>query len=309
MVFKNELQIILASCYNKFRWEVVMGRAIKLEILVANAIIEMEKETKQRFISYEQLKSYEKAIVSFLNSNKASSFLLNKTYNFKQLKECYPFFKTHQDNLKRSYLFLGKDKTINDLKTEFRLTLDSSLRVAFVDSDSIKALKTDGVKAFEIEKKYLLDQLPDDLKVIDKKEIRQTYLSFDPEMSIRKEDEEYFLIIKGEGSIKRSRQLKSLSREQFELYFNNRITNLIYKTRYYILIHEGFLTATIDVYHRQLEGLKVAEVEFDSIEMAHSFVPPKWFKEEVTYDVTFRNSCLADYCTQEQMLNFELETK
>jgi CYTH domain-containing protein len=39
----------------------------------------------------------------------------------------------------------------------------------------------------------------------------------------------------------------------------------------------------------------VAEVEFSSIEAAESFIPPEWFREEITHDKSFKNQSLARY--------------
>lgn len=280
-----------------------MKRFIDLEVLVANAIIEIAKETNQRLVTKKQLKRYEQFVIAILNSNQKQVFSPNEKYDFERLTANYPFFKIYQDNSKLEYLFLAKEKTIADLKHQFRSSLDISLLKAFINSSSLKALQIEQGKAFEIERKFLITDLPSHLKVIKKKEIGQTYLSLDPEISIRKEDDEYFLIKKGNGFIKRAKYLEPLSEKQFHLYFNDRITCFIYKTRYYVLIYDGLLTATVDFYHRQLEGLKIAEVEFSNMEMADAFKPPNWFEKEVSNDMMFKNSYLAEYCTMQQMIN------
>lgn len=280
-----------------------MKRVINLVVLAANAIIERENKTNQRFVTHEQLRAYEQSVISILNSDQVDSFSLNKKYDFRQLVVNCPFFKQYQDSFNMEYLFLVKEKTISDLKKRFRSSLAPSLIKAFTDSGSLKALQIEEKQAFEIERKYLVTAFPYDLEGLKKHEISQTYLSFDPEISIRKEDDEYFLIEKGNGIIKRRISLESLSEEQFYLYLKNRITGIIYKTRYYVLIHNGLLMATVDFYHRLLEGLKIIEVEFNNMEMANSFKAPDWFGKEVTYNTAFRNSHLAEYCTMEQIIN------
>ncbi|MFD5187616.1 CYTH domain-containing protein [Streptomyces sp. NPDC058357] len=51
--------------------------------------------------------------------------------------------------------------------------------------------------------------------------------------------------------------------------------------------------ATVDEYDGTLAGLRVAEVEFDSLEEARSFQPPDWFGEEVTGSPAWSNRELA----------------
>ena len=43
----------------------------------------------------------------------------------------------------------------------------------------------------------------------------------------------------------------------------------------------------------KLEGLVMAEVEFESTEDAKSFEPPRWFGEDVTGDDRFSNRKLS----------------
>ena len=47
------------------------------------------------------------------------------------------------------------------------------------------------------------------------------------------------------------------------------------------------------MYTGDLEGLVVAEVEFDSETAAEAFAPPEWFGEDVTEDVRYKNQRLA----------------
>ena len=57
---------------------------------------------------------------------------------------------------------------------------------------------------------------------------------------------------------------------------------IISKKRYEI--PHGAFTIELDIFEKDLEGLVVAEVEFDSVEEANEYVPPHWFGEEVTMD-------------------------
>ncbi|MGW0832968.1 hypothetical protein [Streptomyces prunicolor] len=51
--------------------------------------------------------------------------------------------------------------------------------------------------------------------------------------------------------------------------------------------------ATVDEYDGTLTGLRVVEVEFDSVEEARSFRPPDWFGTELTGDPAWSNRELA----------------
>ena len=49
----------------------------------------------------------------------------------------------------------------------------------------------------------------------------------------------------------------------------------------------------IDVYTSELSPLKVAEVEFASVEESSDFEAPAFFGEEVTEDKSYKNASLA----------------
>jgi adenylate cyclase len=66
----------------------------------------------------------------------------------------------------------------------------------------------------------------------------------------------------------------------------------IEKTRYEIDAGDG-LVIELDVYGGELEGLVVAEVEFDSEEAAEAFTPPDWLGPDVTEDARYKNQRLA----------------
>ena len=67
----------------------------------------------------------------------------------------------------------------------------------------------------EIERKFLVKKLPDNLESYPKKEILQGYLNTSPAIRVRSENEEYFLTYKGSGFIKHSEYNLPLDRENF----------------------------------------------------------------------------------------------
>lgn len=64
------------------------------------------------------------------------------------------------------------------------------------------------------------------------------------------------------------------------------------KTRYYLPLAGG-LTAELDVFHDDLDGLVMVEVEFPNEEARTSFVPPDWFGRDVSQEDWSSNSYLA----------------
>ncbi|SFG62547.1 CYTH domain-containing protein [Lachnospiraceae bacterium C7] len=144
----------------------------------------------------------------------------------------------------------------------------------------------------EIEKKYLLDTIPFDLSSYDKKEISQGYLCTSPVVRIRKSNNKYILTYKGQGLMAREEYNLPLNEEAFNHLIPKVDGLLIKKTRYLIPLEDG-LTAELDVFHDELEPLKLVEVEFSSIDEANSFTPPSWFGEDVTFSNKYHNSNLS----------------
>ena len=67
---------------------------------------------------------------------------------------------------------------------------------------------------------------------------------------------------------------------------------MIHKIRYRIPFGEKH-TIELDVFLDELAPLILAEVEFSTEEEAHRFIPPDWFKEDVTFSPKYHNSALS----------------
>lgn len=144
----------------------------------------------------------------------------------------------------------------------------------------------------EIERKYLIHKLPENLSQYEKKEIEQGYLCTEPVVRIRRSNEKYTLTYKGRGLLMREEYNLPLTQESFE-HLRPKIDGiLISKTRYLIPLTEQ-LTIELDVFSGELEGLLLAEVEFETEEDANRFVPPEWFGEDVTFSTEYHNSTLS----------------
>ena len=148
------------------------------------------------------------------------------------------------------------------------------------------------MKPMEIERKYLIRRLPENLSQYQCKKIAQGYICTNPVVRIRKSDDEYYLTYKGKGLMAREEYNLPLTQEGYEHMLPKIDGRLIEKSRYLIPL-EGKLTAELDIFEGDLAPLVIVEVEFDSLDAANSFIPPEWFGEDVTESRKYHNSNLA----------------
>ena len=148
----------------------------------------------------------------------------------------------------------------------------------------------------EIERKFLVNKLPESLNQYPHIEIEQGYLCTSPTVRIRKAGDVFWLTIK-EKTVTESTAIHNRE-EEFRLSEDkyNRLKSkcdgrMVIKTRYMIPV--GRLTAELDIFHGHHEGLRIVEVEFPSTIEADTFVPPDWFGTDVSSDTRFTNSYLA----------------
>ena len=149
----------------------------------------------------------------------------------------------------------------------------------------------------EIERKYLVRELPDNLDSFPHTEIEQAYLSTSPTLRIRRMGDNFILTVKerrrtSTTAIVNREEEFALSAESYERLRGKCDGNSVSKTRYRIPLHDG-LTAELDIFHGMHNGLILVEVEFPSVEVADAFVAPAWFGEDVSADPRYRNSYLA----------------
>ena len=144
----------------------------------------------------------------------------------------------------------------------------------------------------EIEKKYLLKNLPD-FAACQFHKIEQPYLCTDPVVRVRREDETYYMTYKGRGMLVREEYNLPLNKEAYEHLKEKADGNVIGKTRYLVPLDENGLIAEVDVFDAPFAPLIMAEVEFESEEQANEFVAPEWFGEDVTFDGRYHNSYMS----------------
>ena len=144
----------------------------------------------------------------------------------------------------------------------------------------------------EIEKKYLLKELPE-LEKFEHHKIEQAYLCTGPVVRVRREDEIYYMTYKGSGMMSREEYNLPLTKESYEHLKAKADGNVISKTRYLLPLEGTELVAEVDVFEEPFFPLVMAEVEFESEEQANTFVPPVWFGEDVTFDGRYHNSYMS----------------
>jgi CYTH domain-containing protein len=123
--------------------------------------------------------------------------------------------------------------------------------------------------------------------------IRQGYLtiSAEAETRVRQAGERYWLTTKrGQGLVRGEFEIE-LTAAQFDELWPATEGLRLAKVRHEISLADA--ECIVDVYQGKLAGLRVAEVEFDSVESAEAFQPPAWFGREVTGIAQYANQRLA----------------
>jgi adenylate cyclase len=144
----------------------------------------------------------------------------------------------------------------------------------------------------EVERKFRL-QSPPDLTGSDSDPIEQGYLAVgaEGEVRLRRKGEGTLLTVKRGAGLSRGEAEIEISPEQFDALWPLTEGRRLRKRRH-LLPHHG-LEIEVDVYEGELDGLIVAEIEFDSEAEAKGFDPPAWLGDEVTGDERFLNESLA----------------
>lgn len=156
----------------------------------------------------------------------------------------------------------------------------------------------------EIERKFLVKQLPDGLQQYPLTQITQGYLAITEdgtEVRLRKKGDRYFQTVKSGFGLQRNEAEIEISKDQFDKLWSMTEGKRIEKVRYEIE-HSG-MKIELDIYSGTLEGLIVAEVEFPSIEQANLFIPPNWFGREVTEDERYKNRNLVLYGIPDELFS------
>ena len=148
----------------------------------------------------------------------------------------------------------------------------------------------------EIEKKFLVNELPVNLSKYEIWEIEQCYLCTAPTIRIRKKNDSYILTYKNHVPsadalcVAEETELP-LTKKAFEHLKKKCDGRCIQKSRYRIPYEKWVIE--LDVFHGDYEGFYLAEVEFSSTEESKMFHPPSWFGKDVSGDYHYSNSYMS----------------
>lgn len=145
----------------------------------------------------------------------------------------------------------------------------------------------------EIERKFVLPDVPGAGALGPGVRLRQGYLALDGEVQVR-------LRLSGSGALLTVKAGTGLSRTEVEVPLDGAAAEALWphtegrrveKVRHRLPV--GGHTVDVDVYEGPLGGLCTAEVEFASTEEAAGFEPPPWFGRDVTGEAGWDNASLA----------------
>jgi len=163
----------------------------------------------------------------------------------------------------------------------------------------------------EIERKFKVKVLPDDLEQYECKIIEQVYLNTEPVIRVRKENDTYYFSYKS-GAYPNTEEYNLPLDKASYLHLKAKADGNVISKKRYVIPFSGVdlsgqyggdnnsnstsvsgLTIELDIFDPPFAPLVIAEVEFPDLETAYRFIPPDWFGEEVTMDNEYRNSSMS----------------
>lgn len=134
----------------------------------------------------------------------------------------------------------------------------------------------------EIERKFTLKSLPADLETYPCQTIEQAYLNIAPVVRVRQSGDKYTLTYKGaDGNI--------ITKKRYRIP----LENPQFDQERYLPFPAPQLTIELDIFDPPFAPLIMAEIEFNSQEMADAFIPPEWFDQDVTLNPAYHNSAMS----------------
>jgi adenylate cyclase len=146
----------------------------------------------------------------------------------------------------------------------------------------------------EIERKLLVEELPDDLDAWSAARLEQGYLAItdEAEIRIRRADDDARLTVKSSPGLSRVEEELALDADAFARLWPLTKGRRLVKVRHTREAAPG-VVFELDVYEGALAGLATLEVEFASEDAANAWTPPPWAGREVTADKAYANQTLA----------------
>jgi radical SAM enzyme (TIGR01210 family) len=176
------------------------------------------------------------------------------------------------------------------------------------------------VKTSEIERKFIIEKIPEYLSLSSPTNILQGYISItkDNEVRIRRKTKngksKYLLTWKSKGDKIRGEIQDEIDESTFKKFISATKGRLIEKDRYKIKFcfindnkevsydvagcpDDKIFTIEFDIFKGHLFGLMCAEVEFKTEDQSLLLdkAKPDWFAKEVTFDKRFKNQSLSKY--------------
>lgn len=145
----------------------------------------------------------------------------------------------------------------------------------------------------EIERKFLVKEIPENLGEYPCRRIEQAYLCTKPVVRVRRYGEEFWLTCKGEGLLAREEYELPLTADAYR-HLLAKADGLVIEKDRYCIPWEGH-TIELDVFDGSLAPLVFAEVEFSTEVEALAFVKPDWFGRDVTWDGDYSNAALSRF--------------
>jgi adenylate cyclase len=147
----------------------------------------------------------------------------------------------------------------------------------------------------EIERKFLVAELPPDLAEHPGQRVEQGYLAIAPdgvEIRVRRRAGQATLTVKsGPGQVRTEEEME-IDARRFDALWPLTEGRRVSKTRHELPLADEAV-AELDVYDGDLDGLQTVEVEFSSVEASEGFAPPPWIGRELTGDKRYANQSLA----------------
>ena len=145
----------------------------------------------------------------------------------------------------------------------------------------------------EIERKFLMDGFPVGLELIAEVDIEQGYISFDPELRIRKAvdrhtgKEEFWMTLKGEGDLTRSEIETEISSDFYYDAADFLDVRMIQKDYKKYRLGPWKLEVSLVDPGTDWE-FYYAEIEFPTEQDAKDFVVPAYFGREITFNEDYK---------------------
>lgn len=147
----------------------------------------------------------------------------------------------------------------------------------------------------EIERKFVVTDVPGAEALGPGVRLRQGYLAVDGDVQVRVRitDSSAVLTVKAGSGLSRTEVEAPIDLDAADSLWTHTGGRRIEKVRHRVTIPGH--TADVDVYQGALAGLCTAEVEFASVQDAGAFRPPSWFARDVTAEPGWDNASLARY--------------